>query len=134
MIPKILARRGFLKALGAAPIGAHALAHEVGARLLDTQVGGGAFLPPSLVGHEPGQEKPTIFKSFAKWMLEHGKGQLEGACKYVNGFDPDIVSLHISLQHKVKMQRNRNYAVMLANKKIWFERSIAKKGFIEWWG
>lgn len=82
---------------------------------------------------EVGGNAPTAFTSFVKFMSSHGEAEAREQAKYVSGFDPDLIDMHLPMVTKVRMQRARNYKRNLRDKKTFFERTLSRNGKVDVW-
>lgn len=95
-----------------------------------------AQLPQSSGGCEaatPGRATITKFTDFSKYLKEYGDRALRGEARNIQGMDADLIEMRLPLATKVRMQIERNYRRLIADKKSWFAEAVAKKGFVEWW-
>ena len=76
---------------------------------------------------------PAKFTSFTDWLTRFGREQLREQAREIGGFDADLIEMRLPLATKVRMQRDRNYARLLAWKKHWFAKQIGLQGFVEQW-
>lgn len=122
-----VARRGFLRGLAAAPLGAHVAAEQAKAAML-----GAASGSVGMAGAPVAAAAPMKLTSFASW-LKLAEGPLRRDAKRFQGFDADILEMRLPLVTKMRMQSERNYQRMLAEKREWFDSRLSLKGFVEWW-
>jgi len=47
--------------------------------------------------------------------------------------DADIIEMRLPLNTKVRMQRQRNAAVIMAERKSWFTDTLKREAPINWW-
>ena len=125
-----LTRRSILRGMAAAPVAGRAVLAEVSSQLAGLGVPTGQA-PPML---KLGAEKAERFWNFTSWLNRGGAASIRSEAREVHRLDPDIACLHsASLWTKVRMQRERNFTWLLAERKNWFRRSLAAKGVVEWW-
>lgn len=126
----IQSRRGILKLLAASPAGAHILGQQ-----LTATAGGGALAVASNLGYPgnlPSTTQPERFYDFASWFIKHGRRQLWQEAKPTY-LDPDIMSMHLPINTKHRMQRLRNYDQLIEQRKLSFGNAFKTQGWIEWW-
>ena len=93
------------------------------------QLVGGGQNPVPVGGWDEPEAK---FKTFSDWLLRCGDG-LKREAKHIDAFDPDIIEIHISLQGKRRMQINRNYKRLVAEKESSFLEVFERNGFVGRW-
>jgi hypothetical protein len=130
---KSLGRRGFLKAMAAAPVAGRAIAEDLihqGARNLvyGTVAGSG------LGGGPPMAEtaRARRFLDFGAWYGKHGKYRQEEIAEGL-GWDADILGLRLPLPTLQRMQRARNTVKAKELLRERFRRSMSLRGFVEEW-
>jgi len=128
-----MARRGFLKALGAAPVGAQMAAQDLSYRMAGVGKIGGALGNIMSAGPLAGASSQVTFQNFASWFREFGAVAIRRESREVTSLDADIVTMHLPLATKVRMQRERNYQWLLENKRDWFGRELKNHGKVDWW-
>lgn len=125
-----LARRGFLKAMAAAPLGAQAAVDQLALQAAGI-TGVGAASPETVLPGAPSE--PVIFRDFASWLHDFGEKRMKEEARDVRRLDPDIISFRLPLTTKVRMQRERNYQRLLEERKDWFANSLKLEGHVRWW-
>lgn len=123
-----VARRAFLRGMGAAPLAAKITGNDVAAKLTGVEIGGmsaGSSIPDVPSGE-------VTFKSFASWFNKFGQDAVSDEAR-VDTIDVDLVCLSLPLTTIFRMQYARNYRRALARKRRWFDAVLATKGKVEWW-
>jgi len=133
-----IARRSFLRRMAAAPvaigISGEELVKGVTGRygsvlgLVGARGEGDDAAPSSASG---GVTKFTSFKKFID--STNTEQSIREDARTINGFDPDVLTLHLPLQTKVRMQRERNYNYLMKQKEDWFARAVKTNGFLGWY-
>ena len=125
-----MGRRGFLKALGVAPMGAQMAAQDLSLRLAG--VSGALGIGASGVG--PAEAASSVkFHDFAAWFREFGAAAIRTESKEIRHLDADLITLHLPLVTKIRMQRERNYQRLLRERRDWFGRKMKQDGVVNWW-
>lgn len=134
-------RRALLKMIGAAPVAAKAAADGAMAGLVTGHVSpglfGGLHDQSSLdvaEGPQPHKQQPRPeFKDFVTWWREGGAALAREQAKRIEGFDPDILAFRLPWATKIRMQQDRNFERMKAERQDWFARTLRKQGFVRWY-
>ncbi len=82
---------------------------------------------------EPARETPMKFTSFGDWFKRFGHDALKREAHRIEGFDGDIIDMHLPMVTKIRMQRARNYARRLTGRKQWFSERLSANGVVSWW-
>ena len=136
-----LGRRGFLGRILAAPIAGRAMAQEAASLmtrgglqavgLAVSGAGDGPAQPTSSLSNSKGPQK---FFDFAEWFRAAGEARVKEQAKELNGFDADLLAMRsLSLVARVNIQRERNYARLVTEKREYFNRRLSAEGVFEWW-
>lgn len=121
-----ISRRAILKGIAATPLGAHAAAEQAKMSAAGLAMG---ITPAGTVAGREGQS----FLNFASWLKAGGDDAIQREADQVWRLDPDLVEMRLPMQTKVRMQRKRNYAHVLAYRQGWFARELTKFKIVKCW-
>jgi hypothetical protein len=129
---KSLGRRGFLKAMAAAPVAGRAIAET-----MLGEAGRYVTLPglKKIGGIIPGSPDGTrvqTFRNFASWWQAFGKDRLEETAQHM-GWDADILALRLPLATLTRMQRERNRIKAKEALYRQFMYTFVRRGSVEEW-
>lgn len=126
-----LSRRSILKALGLAPAAAGMMAQGLQAQastaMLSNVVRAGCGSAP-----QPGSGNKEFF-NFMDWWRSYGEKDARRSARQFAGFDAEIMCLKLPLATKVRMQTERNYRRIKAERQADFLETVMAKGKFTWW-
>lgn len=128
-----LSRRDAIKAIG---VGAPAAGFVTEKFKRDMAINPGIISGNVESPAEPSSDSPdksTKFTNFTDWLKDVGQNELKNEAHYINGFEGDIIDMHLPMVTKIRMQRARNYERLLENKRHWFAKRLHTNGFVAWW-
>ncbi len=131
---RIVGRRNVLKGIGLAPVAAKAAADELATVGMEGFAHHGSYPPPVLeaqVGAVPARARR--FLSFDEWFAAKGEAELRDQAKNVTQMDPEIAAMRLPLATKVRMNEERFFRRLVAQRRSWVSRVLKTKGFLEEW-
>ena len=117
--------------MAAAPVTSHLLVEDLKVGMLQKGIAGAGQISGE---GSPTQNEGRKFMNFGSWFNQMGQQEIQDSARYINGFDPDIVTFHLPIQTKVTWQRNRNYNRILKEKQSWFASTLRRNGWVKDWG
>jgi hypothetical protein len=125
-----LGRRAVLRALGMTPVAANALAKQATMASAGMTAG---FMPPGPPSQLASNESGAVrFHNWADW-FRRMEPSIRQEARTVTVLDPDIAEFRLPLATKVRMQRQRNYERIVAERRNYIESKLSLAGFIDWW-
>ena len=76
---------------------------------------------------------PTKYSNFNGWLKSVGREAIKKEARWIQGFDADLIDMHLPLATKVRMQRARNCQRVLDERQQWFAKKLNLNGFVKWW-
>lgn len=126
-------RRAFLGKLVAAPVVGSGFVKDAQARLAGIQ-GVGATSSAAMNSEAPVVGEGCLkFSDFSTWWRDIGMQQVRREAASITIIDPDLAVMQLPLTTKFRIQRNRNFDRLKADKQSWFRQRLGASGIVEWW-